>query len=183
MQALAEADPQRVVALGSEPRKVQELHDVGSLESWDVVAPALGVKHVQAPSAAKASWVRVGCLSDGMGETVAGLGGAGAADCGTRCSRWPHTSKMGDVQLSSVFSLGSGVEVEQACFWASVLRSASMPRVSVPRVSLLCASASGPLSLRWACDRSPWAHASFPACRALHLHMRLRVACVQLHSS
>jgi len=39
-----------------------------------------------------------GCLGDGMGATVAGLGGAGAADCGTRCSRWPDTRKMGDVQ-------------------------------------------------------------------------------------
>jgi len=53
-----------------------------------------------------------------------------------------------------------------------------MPRVSVPRVSLPRASVSGPLSRRRACDRSPRAHASFPSCRALHFHMRLRVACM-----
>jgi len=112
-----------------------------------------------------------------MGTTVAGLDGAGAADCGTRCSRWTDTRKIGDVQPSSVVSPGSGVEVAQARFGASVLRSASMPRVPVPRVSLLRASVSGPLSPRWACDRSPRAHTSFPACRALHFHMHLRVAC------
>jgi len=75
---------------------------------------------------------------------VAGLGGAGTADCGTRCSRWPDTRKMGDVQPSSVVLLGSGVEVAQARFGASVLSSACMPRVSVPRVSLPRASVSGP---------------------------------------
>ena len=110
---------------------------------------------------------------------MAGLGGAGAADCGTRCSRWPDTRKMGDVQPSSVVLLGSGVEVAQARFGASVLCSASMPRVSVPRVSLPRASVSGPLSPCRACDGSPRAHASFSACRALHFHMRLRVACMR----
>ena len=49
VQARAKAGPQRVVALGSEPRQVQELHDVGSLESWGVVALALRVKHVVGP--------------------------------------------------------------------------------------------------------------------------------------
>jgi len=49
VQAWAKAGPQRVVALGSEPRQVQELHNVGSLESWGVVAPALGVKHAAGP--------------------------------------------------------------------------------------------------------------------------------------
>ena len=38
-----------MVALCSEPRQVQEPHDVGSLESLGVVAPALGVKHVTGP--------------------------------------------------------------------------------------------------------------------------------------
>jgi len=54
-----------------------------------------------------------------------------------------------------------------------------MPRVSVPHVSLPRASVSGPLSPRRACDGSPRAHASFPACRALHFYMRLRVACMR----
>ena len=110
---------------------------------------------------------------------MAGLGGAGTADCGTRCSRWPGTRKMGDVQPSSVVSPGSGVKVAQARFGASVLCSASMPRVSVLHVSLPRASVSGPLSPRRACDGSPRAHASFPACRALHFHIRLRVACMR----
>ena len=54
--------------------------------------------------------------------------------------------KWGMCNVSSVVSPGSGVEVAQARFGASVLCSASMPHVSVLHVSLPCASVSGPLS-------------------------------------
>ena len=130
---------------------------------------------------------------------MAGLSGAVAADCGTRCSRWPDTRKMGDVQPSSVVSPvqpGSGIEVTRARFGASVprvsvqrafvpcvLRSTSIPRVS-RSVSVPRASASGPLfphlSVR-ACDGrgSPRAHLSFPACSELRRRMRLQIACVR----
>ena len=50
-----EPRPQRVVALGPEPRMVEKPHDVVGLQCRAVEAPALRVEDVSAPSGPSAS--------------------------------------------------------------------------------------------------------------------------------